>query len=627
MTPGAPWRRVRWPGRAASIALIGLLAGAAAWAGEQAAAPDGPPQEPLVIASATLITPTAAGPREVALPHMLAEADLPPGGGRVRYRLALPLAARPTAPLAIWLPRVSLSGALRVNGRDIGACAAVALEQARCLHQPQLFEPPPEVWRAGANEIEVEVYGNSRQSSGLSRVTVGPTGLVQPLQAARWFGQVELLHGLTWALVAVSLLSFGAAAMLRDRGIYLWFGAAGIVNALCNLNFLITVPPVGTELYSWFTYSIRIVSVPLFMLALLAFFGQRRPWAQRALVGCIVLMPVAVWLSGNSRTVVQLLYLPFFPAGALAFGAAAVWAWRSRKREQMFMAGVMMTLLMAAFWDYAKLRGATAFESIYLIPYSYTLTLLLMGSVLMSLLGRALEAQRSLALTLEQQVADREAELRRAYAGLLTLEQARIRDEEREELLAHMHDGVGSQLTSARARLASGEIEPGEAAELLRECSDDLRLVVDTLGGESRDLAHAVAAFRHRLSTRLAATPLQVRWQVAIDGAPGLPQRAVLQVMRVLQEASNNAILHAQASSLSLVVEWQPASAGAAAGLRVAVEDDGVGFVPEQLRHSSGLRNLHQRARALGGRLDIDSRPGHGTRVTLHWAPEAAGRA
>ena len=620
------WRTAVGPGLIVAIAMF-VLMGLMALAALQPHAPAADPEAPdtRVIAAATLIT--AAGAREVALPHMLAGADLPPGGGRVRYRLALPLAARPAAPLAIWLPRVSLAGALRVNGRDIGACAAVALEQARCLHQPQLFEPPLEVWRAGANEIEVEVFGNSRQSSGLSRVTVGPTGLVQPLQAARWFGQVELLHGLTWALVAVSLLSFGAAAMLRDRGIYLWFGAAGIVNALCNLNFLITVPPVGPELYSWFTYAIRMVSVPLIILTMLAFFEQHWPWFRRALIACIVLMPVAVWLSGNSRTVVQVLYLPFFPAIMLAAGASSVWAWRSRQREQMLMAGVMMTLLMAGVWDYAKLLGASAFESIYLIPYSYSLALLLMGSLLMSLLGRALEAQRSLALTLEQRVADREAELRRAYAGLLTLEQARIRDEQREELLAHMHDGVGSQLTSARARLASGEIEPGEAAELLRECSDDLRLVVDTLGGESGDLAHAVAAFRHRLSTRLAATPLQVRWQVALGGAPELPQRAVLQVMRALQEASNNAIRHAQASSLSLVVEWQPASAGAVAGLRVAVEDDGVGFAPEQLRHSSGLRNLRQRASALGGRLDIDSHPGRGTRVTLHWVPAAVGPA
>ena len=39
------------------------------------------------------------------------------------------------------------------------------------------------------------------------------------------------------------------------------------------------------------------------------------------------------------------------------------------------------------------------------------------------------------------------------------------------------------------------------------------------------------------------------------------------------------------------------------------------------MRHRTGLRNLRQRASALGGRLDIESQPGQGTRVTLHWEP------
>ena len=572
-----------WRGAAILLLALGLVTGAAA-------APQTPlapilPQEGAVagdsaalrvLTRATLETATLT--REVALPHRLTEAELPPDGGRVRFKLALPLAELPTAPLAIWLPRISVAGALRVNGYSVGACASAALELARCLHQPQLFEPPPEVWRVGANEIEVEVYGDSRQSSGLSKVTVGPRDAVQPLQAARWFGQVELLHGLTSALVATSLLTLAAALLLRGRGIYLRFGMAGIANALCNLNFFITVPPVGLEFYAWFTYSIRLVTVPLFMLALLTFYEQKRPWMERALAASVVLMPAAVWLSGNDRTLVEWLYLPFFPAGALAFCSAAVRAWRSGRREHIFMTVLLLALLASGIWDYAKLSGTGAFDSIYLIPYTYTLTLLLMGCCLMTLLGMALEAQRKLALTLEQQVAEREAELRRAYDGLLTVEQARIRNEERENLLAHMHDGVGSQLTSARARLASGEIEADEAAELLRECSDDLRLVVDTLGGEGRDLGHAVATFRHRLSARLAPTPLTVRWQVALAGVPALPQRAVLQTMRVLQEASNNAIRHAQAGRIDFDIAWQPAAPGRAAGLRVQIADDGIGF-------------------------------------------------
>ena len=49
----------------------------------------------------------------------------------------------------------------------------------------------------------------------------------------------------------------------------------------------------------------------------------------------------------------------------------------------------------------------------------------------------------------------------------------------------------------------------------------------------------------------------------------------------------------------------------------VAVEDDGVGFHPEQVEEGLGLKGMRERAEVLGGRLLVQSRPGNGTRVEL----------
>jgi signal transduction histidine kinase len=49
----------------------------------------------------------------------------------------------------------------------------------------------------------------------------------------------------------------------------------------------------------------------------------------------------------------------------------------------------------------------------------------------------------------------------------------------------------------------------------------------------------------------------------------------------------------------------------------VAVEDDGVGFHPEQVEKGLGLKGMRERAEVLGGRLIVQSRPGDGTRVEL----------
>ena len=55
-------------------------------------------------------------------------------------------------------------------------------------------------------------------------------------------------------------------------------------------------------------------------------------------------------------------------------------------------------------------------------------------------------------------------------------------------------------------------------------------------------------------------------------------------------------------------------------GVRVAIEDDGIGFDPALTTPGRGLRHLRERAARLGGRLQIDSHPGLGTCVQLDLA-------
>jgi signal transduction histidine kinase len=50
----------------------------------------------------------------------------------------------------------------------------------------------------------------------------------------------------------------------------------------------------------------------------------------------------------------------------------------------------------------------------------------------------------------------------------------------------------------------------------------------------------------------------------------------------------------------------------------VEIEDDGCGFVPKEVRQGYGLHTMQQRAVSIGGRLDVCSRPGAGTRICLY---------
>jgi signal transduction histidine kinase len=194
--------------------------------------------------------------------------------------------------------------------------------------------------------------------------------------------------------------------------------------------------------------------------------------------------------------------------------------------------------------------------------------------------------------------------------------------EERERLLRDMHDGIGSQLASARVQLQSGELSARQAAIVLQECIDDLRLLLDVSGNEGGSLEDALADFRFRLDRRLESAGIAPRWRIALDGMPTLETDTLLQVMRIVQEAIANALRHADPRQLSISAVWY-AKRGE---LALEVRDDGRGIAADPPPvPGRGLHNMRRRAESIGARLDVTAAlPGTAVRLTL---PTGAGPA
>ena len=89
-------------------------------------------------------------------------------------------------------------------------------------------------------------------------------------------------------------------------------------------------------------------------------------------------------------------------------------------------------------------------------------------------------------------------------------------------------------------------------------------------------------------------------------------------MLRIAHEALHNAVRHAAARHVTVRLD------GRGPELRLEVADDGIGFDPEdpelRSRHL-GLTSMEERARELGGQLQITSSPGAGTTVCLELAP------
>ncbi|MFM8518026.1 MAG: sensor histidine kinase [Nevskiaceae bacterium] len=180
--------------------------------------------------------------------------------------------------------------------------------------------------------------------------------------------------------------------------------------------------------------------------------------------------------------------------------------------------------------------------------------------------------------------------LQAARAEALALESERSRLAECERLLAEMHDGLGSQLASAKIRFECGAISTQQAGEVLQECVTDLHLLVDTLRGTGDDLEAALSDLRYRLDKRVAGRGLHLTWAISLDRAPRLPSAVVLNVLRAVQEAITNALKHAGATEISVL-----ASYSAVDGIQVRIADNGRGL-PVERPQGRGLANMQRRA-------------------------------
>jgi signal transduction histidine kinase len=129
---------------------------------------------------------------------------------------------------------------------------------------------------------------------------------------------------------------------------------------------------------------------------------------------------------------------------------------------------------------------------------------------------------------------------------------------------------------------------------------------------EDLGLAAALKAEAARF-TRQGASPIEVKVQ---DVPASIPMDVALCVFRVAQEALRNASRHACARSILVSLRSLDN------GLHLAVQDDGSGFDPSLKRDqpSLGLASMRERVHLVGGELEIDSTPGHGTTV-LAWVP------
>jgi two-component system nitrate/nitrite sensor histidine kinase NarX len=198
-------------------------------------------------------------------------------------------------------------------------------------------------------------------------------------------------------------------------------------------------------------------------------------------------------------------------------------------------------------------------------------------------------------------------------------------NDERTRIAHELHDSLAQSLASLRyqVRVLDETLHQGDESTTwqqleriensLDEANTELRELIANFRAPAyqRDLVGAIEQIvsQFRTETRIN-TYLQKEWSTA-----ALPKDTETQILRIIQEALWNIRKHSQAKTVRILL--RESSEG---NYRILIEDDGIG-INKQVYGSPGehigLSIMRERASRLGGKLQVESEPGEGTRIVL----------
>ncbi|MEU5210234.1 ATP-binding protein [Streptomyces sp. NPDC020742] len=215
------------------------------------------------------------------------------------------------------------------------------------------------------------------------------------------------------------------------------------------------------------------------------------------------------------------------------------------------------------------------------------------------------------------------------YAAYLRNEINHAHRNERARIAGDLHDQVSHGVVEGKLRLSSflavRTIDPDRAEREIAQAGEVLNTSLAMIRNLIGDLRSEVHDLRQALQALVTGPELdEISLDVEVNGDQSLlPERDRTETFLILREAVLNAVRHADADTVEVVVDVGETL------LTATVEDDGRGVEVTRRNQPAeaggyGITGMHERATLLGGRLTVGPRPGGGTRVTL-LLPLAAG--
>ncbi len=285
----------------------------------------------------------------------------------------------------------------------------------------------------------------------------------------------------------------------------------------------------------------------------------------------------------------------------VADGCYRFWVHRQHTRAMVF--GLALLGFMGSFGTHAFLVDTGRLDSPYLSTFGFLALVIWMSY---ELAGEVLKK-----VQLSSELLQKEQELREAVA------------DERTRIAGDLHDSVTQTLFSTAAIADALPDVWDRHPEEARRGLEDLKLLTKGALAEMRTLLlelrpaflleKSLGELLHQLAGA-ASGRTRIPVDVAIDGDERLPDDVQVTFFRVAQEALHNVVKHARASEVQMRLVCDDRD------VALTIQDNGRGFEDNgSTATGMGLAIMHERVRAIGARLRIDSSPETGTTVEARW--------
>lgn len=278
-----------------------------------------------------------------------------------------------------------------------------------------------------------------------------------------------------------------------------------------------------------------------------------------------------------------------------------------------------------AYAPYSKNNAKRGIKTILVVPLLFGETFL--GNI-------------TLRSTQQSDYQPEEIELARvlAYQATLAIQLTRLAQqsrswavlEERNRLARELHDTLGQAFTGIVMQLEAAvrffDTKPTQARSCITRAQSLAKAGIVTAQQALRTLhqeANTYSNLPQALQGSVAEMTdgISVSVEISVCGTPiSLPAEISQNLLRIAQEALTNALKHAQAQRIEIILDYTPQQ------VKLQVQDDGQGFALDRMQATSGgfgLVSMQQRAERIGAQLEIVTQAGSGTTVTAI-APLAA---